>query len=401
MEINRDNVLKNVVDKFNINNIVCELATGFGKTKIAIESINSMENSDAINLIVVPKKANIEEWKKEIAKWGGLYGCTTFICYASLKKYVHHKIDNLILDECHHINSNITINALSEIKSTNPNLHMLGLSATIGYNTKKSFNSIFKGKDRIEYIKVSTQQAIDNGVLPDPEIILIPIKLDNTIKSEYYEINKGMKKFGTVHDDISNIWTYKKNRKHALLKCTQLQKNNQYDNDINYLKNSNNAMYKNILMQQCNNRLKFLSNIKTDKVKELLKILKDRRVLTFCNSIEQADKLEKNSIHSKNDKSKEILDKFNSKKIKHISACNILNEGINLTDCKYGIFANIMASDTIQVQRIGRLLRHKEPVLIIPFYKDTREQEIVLKWMNGYNKNLIKIMSFDELKKNI
>lgn len=65
---------------------------------------------------------------------------------------------------------------------------------------------------------------------------------------------------------------------------------------------------------------------------------------------------------------------------------------VNLTNCKYGIFANINASETIQIQRVGRALRHKEPILIIPFFRNTREEEIVRKWMNNYNKDLIKIL---------
>ena len=70
----------------------------------------------------------------------------------------------------------------------------------------------------------------------------------------------------------------------------------------------------------------------------------------------------------------------------------MLNEGVNLTNCQYGIFANINASETIQVQRVGRSLRHKSPILIIPFFRDTREEEIVRKWMENYNKDLIKII---------
>ena len=65
---------------------------------------------------------------------------------------------------------------------------------------------------------------------------------------------------------------------------------------------------------------------------------------------------------------------------------------VNLTNCKYGIFANINASETIQIQRVGRSLRHKEPVLIIPFFRNTREEELVRKWMKNYNKDLIKII---------
>lgn len=65
---------------------------------------------------------------------------------------------------------------------------------------------------------------------------------------------------------------------------------------------------------------------------------------------------------------------------------------VNLTNCKYGIFANINASESIQIQRIGRVLRHKSPIIIIPFFRNTREEEIVRKWMKNYNKNLIKII---------
>ena len=70
----------------------------------------------------------------------------------------------------------------------------------------------------------------------------------------------------------------------------------------------------------------------------------------------------------------------------------MLNESVNLTNCQYGIFANINASETIQVQRVGRSLRHKNPILIIPFFRNTREEEIVRKWMENYNKNLIKVI---------
>ena len=50
-----------------------------------------------------------------------------------------------------------------------------------------------------------------------------------------------------------------------------------------------------------------------------------------------------------------VLNTFNKGKIKHITACNMLHEGINLVNCKYGIFANINASEYIQIQRVGKL----------------------------------------------
>ena len=87
---------------------------------------------------------------------------------------------------------------------------------------------------------------------------------------------------------------------------------------------------------------------------------------------------------------------FNTGKIKHITACDMLNEGMNLTDCRVGIYANLNSSDILIKQKTGRLLRHKHPVIIIPYYKGTREQEIVEKMLENYNPDLVKTISFIE-----
>ncbi len=39
---------------------------------------------------------------------------------------------------------------------------------------------------------------------------------------------------------------------------------------------------------------------------------------------------------------------------------------------------------------VKRILRHKSPIIIIPYYKNTREEEIIFKEMlYNYNKDLI------------
>ena len=83
---------------------------------------------------------------------------------------------------------------------------------------------------------------------------------------------------------------------------------------------------------------------------------------------------------------------FNSNKIKHITACNILNEGVNLTNCRVGIFCNLNSSEIIVKQRVGRILRHKSPVIIIPYFENTREEELVQKMIEEYDKDSIIIV---------
>lgn len=100
----------------------------------------------------------------------------------------------------------------------------------------------------------------------------------------------------------------------------------------------------------------------------------------------------------KNLNSQAIYDAFNTKRINHIASVNVLNEGANLVDCKYAVFANYSASECIGVQRIGRSLRHKSPVIIMPYYENTREQEIMENMIKDFNKDSIyTIHSIDEL----
>lgn len=93
------------------------------------------------------------------------------------------------------------------------------------------------------------------------------------------------------------------------------------------------------------------------------------------------------------------MELFNRNEIKHISACNILNEGVNLTNCRVGIFCNLNSSEIITKQRIGRILRHKFPIVIIPYFVDTREQELAAKIIEEYNVESVKsISSINEIE---
>lgn len=50
-------------------------------------------------------------------------------------------------------------------------------------------------------------------------------------------------------------------------------------------------------------------------------------------------------------------------------------------------------------QKLGRLLRHPNPVIIIPYYKDTRDEEIVKKMCEDYNPQLITVINnINEIK---
>lgn len=66
---------------------------------------------------------------------------------------------------------------------------------------------------------------------------------------------------------------------------------------------------------------------------------------------------------------------------------------VNLTNCKVGIYATLNSSERMITQKLGRLLRHEDPVIIIPYYKYTRDEEIVKKMCEDYNPELIATVS--------
>ena len=139
----------------------------------------------------------------------------------------------------------------------------------------------------------------------------------------------------------------------------------------------------------CGERIKYLANLKNDVVKSILGKLYRDRTITFCKIIEQAEYLGTHCIHSKNKDSDQLYKDFNDKKINHITSVNILNENANLVDCKYAVFANYSSSECVSMQRIGRSLRHKSPIIIMPYYEGTREQEILDGMLKDFNKESI------------
>lgn len=72
---------------------------------------------------------------------------------------------------------------------------------------------------------------------------------------------------------------------------------------------------------------------------------------------------------------------------------------MNLVNCQVGIYANLNSSESIIKQRMGRLLRHPKPVIIVPYFKGTREEDLVKVMLEDYNPELVKtIISIKQIK---
>ncbi len=375
------------------NSVLCELPTSFGKSKIGID-LAIRDNPDNI-LIVIPRLVLINNWKKEFIKWGlePWLKRIQFSTYVGLNKHVEEEWDCIIFDEVQHLSERCR-----DFVSTMKIHHSIMLSATVSRDMKWELGQLFPD---FQCYTVKMKEAIDNEILPDPRVFLIPLELDNT-QAVHTMIEHPRAKI--IKECLyKDRWQYLKDKSIQVhIKCTELQYVTDLGNKIEFWKKqyrrTRNEAVKIIWLSLAGQRLKFLSQLKNSIILSLLEKLKSERVLTFCSSIEQTEILGENCINSRNKESSIVLDMFNHKKLNHITACNMLNEGMNLVDCRIGLYANLNSSDIIIKQRLGRILRHKDPIIIIPYFNNTREEELVGKMLEDYNPKLVTKTNLNEIK---
>lgn len=382
----RDSILEEVLG-IKSNAIILQMGTGTGKTRLSIERTYD-KNCKKI-LVVCPKHAVIKSWLAEFEKYDKeeMLEYTTFCCYNSLASYADESWDMIIFDEAHHLTERCR-----DIFSLMNTKNVMFLSATMKREIVAFIKALYP--DVYNYY-IGIRKTIDEGILPDPTIYLIPLHLDNTKNTCEIIKNPKGKTPGYVCT-FAERWAYKNEKtKKVTIKCTPREYYYDLSCQIDYYKRK--GMYsepmKNRWLKLAGDRLKWCARQKNNVVKILLNKVSHLRTLTFCCDIEQSQYFGPNAVNCQNEESFAILDRFNMGEINHIQACNMLDEGVNLVDCKVGIFANINSSERIITQRNGRILRHSEPVIILPYFVDTREEELVKKMMENYNKDLIKTTS--------
>ena len=395
--MNRDSVNKEVLELCDKhNNMLIELPTGFGKSKLALDILKKhITDMQQEVLIVVPRLVLIDTWKKEFEKWGmrKYLLSVTFVTYVSLPKKAG-KWSMVIFDECHHLSERCR-EALDSFTISRSIL----LSATVKNSVKWDLKGTFQN---LHSYKIHMKEAIDNEVLPDPRVFLIPLSLETKFPTESIWKNpKG--KEPVIELPWASRWSGIRQKTYKVrIYCTEWQYYMDLSEQIDFWKRkymtSRNEAFKSKWLRLAGDRLKWLSDKKVDIVSRILWLIRGHRTLTFCNSIEQTEELGSYCINSKNKNSSNILEAFNAGRIDHITACNMLNEGMNLVNCQVGIYNNLNSSEIIVKQRLGRILRHESPVIVIPYFKDTREQELVEKMLEDYNPELITILDkYEEL----
>ena len=383
--------------------LILQWATGCGKSKAAIDIVKDLDTHKV--LLAVAEIAHRENWKQEFLKWGLPLDTGIVIeTYASLKNHKGEKYDLIILDEAHHAGSDLRMEILEEIETEK----VLALSATLPSDMWFKLGQLY-GR-RMSSFKVSLQEAIDWGILPEPKLYLIPMTLDNTHLSQIIVEEWGTQaKRRTVECSISERWTYMKDKAtypHMRLEieCTELQKYIHLSDKIEFWKKqffrTRNEGVKNKWLQFGSERKRYLGSLKDQKAQEVLDLIKDKRYICFCSSIEQAERLGgDNSIHSKKKGSLNTIEDFNSKEIDNLFAIGMIQEGQNLVDIEVGVIIQLDGQERAFVQKSGRAMRADEPLLFILYYKDTRDEEYLQKALEDINPDYItEVTDLSEIK---
>lgn len=345
--------LKDKIISLQGTNWLLELATGTGKTKLAIDKIKSIKNNkkNQTLLIVVPRNVHKSNWAEELNKWWP--NCNLKISYTTYVSFPKYKgeWDYVIFDECHHLSERCR-EAICDFKIG----HSVLCSATVSRTLRDELTEVF---DNLVLYKKDLRDVIESNILPDPKVYLWPLELNTADYSEV--ILKNPKAKGEIIEcNWTTRWNFIKQKTNPVkILCTEREYYSDLCSQIDFWKkkfiNTRSEIAKNKYLRLCSIRLKWLSDKKVSILLELLKYLDKYRTIIFCNSIMQTELLGDYCINSKNSDSMQYLEEFNNGKINHITACNMLNECMNLVNCQVGIYANLNSSETIIKQRLGKL----------------------------------------------
>lgn len=343
-----------------------------GKGLSVIKCI-AKSNSKLPWLILVPEIAQIENFKQEFIKFEEekLLNKVTIECYASLKNY-ERKSYNIVLNEVQYLSDN----RFKTIQTMNFD-SIIADSATIPEDIRLK---LYQLTDSWYIYHLPLKEAVKLGMLPKPKIYKIPCSIPES--KEKYEYSRFGKKEFYYADKYYKI----------------------INEDIKYwsdrCKTDKRKFVFNKLMSLASLRKRFISEIKTDKARELIeKINKEnKRYIVFCGSTKQADKLGGNFvIHSKKSSkhNKELIHKFNNLEINSIFACGMLVSGMTLTQLDVVIVIQLdkgEENDSLKaIQQCGRGLRSQNPQIYLLYVLNSMDEQ--------YIKNAVKAIGEEYLYK--
>jgi superfamily II DNA or RNA helicase len=405
---NRSKIQSNAVKLSNIHqHLVLEWSTGCGKTLAAVKIVESimMKNPDAKGYLVCKESTHKQNWYDDIKKHRKLkiLNNITTLLYASLHKH-KKKADFIILDECHALTP-------ARVKKMMPMLSrdtkLIFLSATIPQERKDAIRRLCT---KVHFDSIPLKKAIELKLLPEPVLIVHRIGLKKSIEGKIWDFvyrkPKGKMRRYCTHKELYT--TLKKYPKEMGI-VVQGSEQEYYDaitKQMAYYKDLSESLTvpypvrngcRNKFLNLGSVRKNFIAEVKTERVKELVKEFRkeDVRFICFTGSIKQAKEIGSSSaVHSKNEKGKNqnLIDCFNDGTCKELFAVKMLRESVNLTNIERGIITQLDSSIGSFYQMLGRCLRHEFPEMNIIVLDGTQDVSYFKKSMDSFDKKYIRVV---------
>jgi superfamily II DNA or RNA helicase len=335
--------------------VLIQAATGAGKTKLALDLIESHGGKWTI---FTPTTVIIRSWEQEITKWDKHHLDITIMCYASSHKF---EGGNVVADEAHRLTQRSIDTIVNPVK-------LIALSATIP-SEKSPILRAFK-IDQKNTVTFSLDDAVDAGLVADYKVWVAQIPMGT---ERILEAGNKFNRFMTSEQEA-----YKFHNKQISQAMNAHPRNDT------------------LIQLRVFARNRFIYNLKSKTaagLKALGRIAQDKKTLVFCGSIAQAVAVcGKNVYHSKS--GPEQFERFCRGEIKRLACVQMLNEGVTVPDLDYVVILSVQAKAHHLIQRVGRLLRRKPGQdklgkVIVLLAADTKEVEWFSRASEGFDQSKI------------
>lgn len=292
-------------------------------------------------LICYPDKNIQKSWEDDIKAVGYKNPDVSYTTHISIHKEIGNQYDIIVCDEIHLLSANQKSKFREFVRKSSSDM-VLGLSGTLAKETELELKNDLNLKVISSY---TLDQAITDGIISDYRINIIQTDLDDNV-----------------------IVDYKKNR-------TEKAK---YKAISWVIQNKGQNLFLNL------SRMRLLHNSisKINKTKELLKQLKDKRVLVFCANNKVAKALGC-KVHTAKFNSQDEFEKFigDTSKHKHYAVCKIGNTGVSFKSLDYIVVNAFDSNSENLTQRICRSLILDEKGKISNIYIVTSSEKAELNWL--------------------
>lgn len=322
-----------------------ECATGFGKTKTALDLIDAFvtKNPESQTLIVVPTQLLKDQWIEKIDERG--LGLNTRVEIINTVIKQTWSCDLLCIDECHLCVSTTFVQVFQAVEYN----YILCLTGTL---ERLDMRHVILEKYAPVCDRITIEEAEANGwVAPHKEYVVM-------IKTDLSDYNAWTQKFNSYFSTLNYDFNF------AMKLVTDPIARNKWAKQMGYQSKQATAIVMD-WMRLMKKRKDFIMNHpkKLEIARKILNARKDKKAITFSATIKMAESIGiGETIHSqkKSKENKEIIERFNDAATGVLNTSKSADQGVDCKGVNLEVILHTDSSKIRKVQRLGRSIRFEE-----------------------------------------